>query len=120
MSHEAPQSETAPNQWSALLEKPQFDPTSRWQNVNHDRVGFNKAREMAEVEDEYRTKAKMLGEKAAQASMDTGHPLASVGAQMNYEAGMRVVQDGTQAVEAAGQAYDAVPHPGVNLEKPTA
>lgn len=99
---------------------PGNDYQPKWRNVSDARIEDPvKAAHMAEVEGEYRDKARELGNFAAFAAdqKDT-HPLAAIGAQMNYEEGVRTVQDGARAVEAAGQEYDAL-HPQ-NMEPPVA
>jgi len=87
------------------MPNPNYQP--QWRNISDERIDNPaKAEHMARVEDDYRAKARHLGNYAAVAASQKDHPLAAIGAQINYEDAVRTVQDGARAVEAAGQEYD--------------
>lgn len=99
---------------------PGTDYQPKWRNASDELIDSSaKAEHMAHVEAGYRDKARELGNFAAFAAdqKDT-HPLAAIGAQMNYEDAVRTVQDGARAVEAAGQEFDAMQAQG--MEQPVA
>ncbi len=99
------------------IERPsqQYDPTAHWgENPHHDPSKYvtnpDKAAHEAVVEDAWRTAAREAGAAAVNAA-NSDNPMAGHGAQHNYDTGRYLVVDGKKAVEATGQAYDALHSP---------
>lgn len=89
-----------------------YDATGSWQNISHDLVEDpNKAQHMAETEDKWLSHIKELGSIAA-SQVNEENPLTKYAANETYTVGRYAAQiDGPRAVQATGEAYDALHNP---------